>query len=43
MLRDATIKKSHHFYTTQIKTADTTLTLEVKEVMKEKHKSTFLV
>ena len=30
MLRDATIKKAHHFYTTQIKTSDKTLT--VKEV-----------
>jgi hypothetical protein len=32
MLRDATIKKAHHFYTTQIKTSDNTLTLGVKEV-----------
>jgi hypothetical protein len=32
MLRDATTKKGHHFYTTQIKTSDKTLTLGVKEV-----------
>ena len=32
MLRDATTKKGHHFYTTQIKTSDKTLTIGVKEV-----------
>jgi hypothetical protein len=32
MLRDATTKKGHPFYTTQIKTSDKTLTLGVKEV-----------
>jgi hypothetical protein len=32
MLRDATTKKGHHFYTTQIKTSVKTLTLGVKEV-----------
>jgi hypothetical protein len=32
MLRDATIEKAHHLYTTQIKTSDKTLTLGVKEV-----------
>ena len=32
MLRDATTKKGHHFYTTKIKTSDKTLTLGVKEV-----------
>jgi hypothetical protein len=32
MFRDATTTKGHHFYTTQIKTSDKTLTLGVKEV-----------
>ena len=32
MLRDATTKKGHHFYTTQIRTSDKTLTLGVKDV-----------
>jgi hypothetical protein len=43
MLRDATTKKGHHVYTTQIKTSDKTLTLWVKEVSDEKHKRMFLV
>ena len=42
MLRDATIKKAHHFYTTQIKTSDKTLTLGVKEVSDGKAQVCFL-
>ena len=40
MLRDATIKKAHHFYTTQIKTSDKTLTVtEVNEGKAQKYVS----